>query len=672
MCDEINAEVLKGLTGEQYSIVAEDSVDCSASLLQKVKQRLAKFSEDSTQTAGLENVIVIKIGCKVMLRRNIDITMGLVNGAIGTIHSVQRCIDQPSKLDTITIMFNNNQQHCLKRVTTKFEVLDKAYVIRSQFPISTAYAITIHKSQGLTLNHVLTDIGNSIFTCGQAYVALSRVKSISGLHLINFDPRSIKALDSAILEYNRLRQEFRSGLLPFTLPKQRPKSIGDRQWCTIRSASEAQHPVNQSVQHVAFTGKVFVNPDGVSSYANSVMQCLLLSPAVRQAMLQSASKALKDMCALYRSAADCNLDCLTLRQELGAPYDAPNNQNPAVFLEALLHHSSQLSSVLQHTVRLRTQCTHCNSDTHIDHLQHIVLLSIPTSVKSLKLAELMQNYYDCAQSINQLCHTCNHPVKMRREIVNATHVLVLQMEVWSTVGSKVLKRKTNITSIPDSSITVGSSTYTLMSAVSLSSSNKAGCHYMAILSIKGKWMHFKGVSPSAAPWPRGGKDVLLLFYHIKSTVASTKTAPAKDIGRRKFSDSTREQPHTIFARTQQTRMTAGTTTARTCTRTTESSSVTTASTTSSTKLTTHTETTTSAIDLSSPNTSLIFIYCKGFSNNDGVSCYANSILQCLLQHSFVRNAWEGSRYPAFRNLANDYIDPTKLGLLSCRSVRKLL
>ena len=99
MCDQINAEVLNGLTGEQYNIVAEDSVDCLATLLQKVKQRLTKYSEDSTHTAGLENVITVKVGFKVMLRCNIDVTLGLVNGAIGTIHSVQRCIDQPNKVD---------------------------------------------------------------------------------------------------------------------------------------------------------------------------------------------------------------------------------------------------------------------------------------------------------------------------------------------------------------------------------------------------------------------------------------------------------------------------------------------------------------------------------------------------------------------------------------------
>ena len=367
--------------------------------------------------------------------------------------------------------------------------------------------------------------------------------------------------------------------------------------------------------------------------------------------------------------ADCNLDSLKLRQELGAPYDTPNIQNPVAFLEALLHHSSQLSSVLHHTVRLHIQCNHCNSATLTDHQQHIVPLSIPTSVRSLKLSELMQNYCDCTQSTSELCNTCEHPVKMRREIVNASHVLVLQMELWSTVDGKVLKQKAQITSIPDSSITVGSSTYKLMSAVSLLSSTKPGCQYMAILSVKGKWMYFKDVSPSTAPWPRGGKDVLLLFYHIKNTIASTGKASAKDVGRRKVSCSTTAQPKTIFARTQLT--TDATTT--TSTRTIEPTTVTAMSTTPGTNVTTtHTAATTTSTGTTSQSSILTFTKCKGFTNDDGVSCYANSILQCLLQHRSVRNACVGSRYPALRNLANDYVDPTKVDCLSCRSVRKLL
>ena len=117
----------------------------------------------------------------------------------------QRCIDHANKVNVLTIVFSNHQGHCFERVTTKFEVFDKAYVICSQCMPS----ITLHKSQGLKLDHVYTDFdfSNTIFTCGQAYVALSRVTSIENLHLINFDPRSIKALDSAVLEHNQLRKE---------------------------------------------------------------------------------------------------------------------------------------------------------------------------------------------------------------------------------------------------------------------------------------------------------------------------------------------------------------------------------------------------------------------------------------------------------------------------------
>ena len=184
--------------------MAVDAIDCPAYLHQKVSKKLAAYSEDSSLTAGLEKDLIIKIGCKIMLRRNIDVTLGLVNGAIGTISSIKYSIDQVDVVESIVIKFSGNHEHQLEKVNCKFQVFDKAFVIRQQFPITSAYAITVHKSQGLTLHNVVTDIGNSIFACGQSYVAMSRVTSLSGLHLINMDPRSIKALDSAVLEYTYL------------------------------------------------------------------------------------------------------------------------------------------------------------------------------------------------------------------------------------------------------------------------------------------------------------------------------------------------------------------------------------------------------------------------------------------------------------------------------------
>ena len=112
------------------------------------------------------------------------------------------------------------------------------------------------------------------------------------------------------------------------------------------------------------------------------------------------------------------MDCQQLRQEIGSPYDGPHVQNAVAFLHALLHHSSQLSSALQHTVRLHIHCTQCNSTSFTDSQQYIIPLSIPTSVKSLKFTELMQHYLGCTQSADQLCNTCGQPVKMQKEIVN--------------------------------------------------------------------------------------------------------------------------------------------------------------------------------------------------------------------------------------------------------------
>ncbi len=59
-------------------------------------------------------------------------------------------------------------------------------VFRKQFLITIAYGITIHTSQSLTFPDV--DIENTIFACGQTYIAISMATSLKGLHIINLDP----------------------------------------------------------------------------------------------------------------------------------------------------------------------------------------------------------------------------------------------------------------------------------------------------------------------------------------------------------------------------------------------------------------------------------------------------------------------------------------------------
>ncbi|PZC76672.1 hypothetical protein B5X24_HaOG204355 [Helicoverpa armigera] len=88
----------------------------------------------------------------------------------------------------------------------------------------------------------MMDIGSSVFTCGQAYVALSRVTSLGGLHLINVNFSSIKAQETAIAEYNRLRSIYRPDLstLEVTEPQRRNKRDRDREWVLSKAVAEVQ------------------------------------------------------------------------------------------------------------------------------------------------------------------------------------------------------------------------------------------------------------------------------------------------------------------------------------------------------------------------------------------------------------------------------------------------
>lgn len=72
----------------------------------------------------------------------------------------------------------------------KYNLSGKKLARFKQIPLIPAYALTIHKSQGMTLDAAIVDCKN-IFAFGQLYVALSRVRSLAGLKLINFDPKQI-------------------------------------------------------------------------------------------------------------------------------------------------------------------------------------------------------------------------------------------------------------------------------------------------------------------------------------------------------------------------------------------------------------------------------------------------------------------------------------------------
>jgi ATP-dependent DNA helicase PIF1 len=73
-----------------------------------------------------------------------------------------------------------------------------------QIPLLPAYALTIHKSQGMTLDSAIVDCKN-IFACGQMYVALSRVRELKNLKVINFSMNQIKVNAEVSKFYKKLK-----------------------------------------------------------------------------------------------------------------------------------------------------------------------------------------------------------------------------------------------------------------------------------------------------------------------------------------------------------------------------------------------------------------------------------------------------------------------------------
>lgn len=148
-------------------------------------------------------VLELKAGAQVMMVKNHGEKMW-VNGSIGKVHSVSQDkieVDIEDRIYPVAMETWETVEYEYDREKRKMEQV----VVGSfqQYPMKLAWAITIHKSQGLTFDRVHIDMGNGAFAHGQTYVALSRCRTLEGIVLRQPVRVSDLKVDPLVLDYFR-------------------------------------------------------------------------------------------------------------------------------------------------------------------------------------------------------------------------------------------------------------------------------------------------------------------------------------------------------------------------------------------------------------------------------------------------------------------------------------
>jgi len=204
--DYINTTEMNNLKGEEFEYKIKYHTDLDMSINEK-KNRI-EFTKKKIKTELLylknnlpcEEIVKFKIGAQVMCIVNIQLDNGdiLCNGARGIVVDI-------SVQGLPVVKYNSGYQMTMSYHIWTSELIPGIGV--SQVPLILAWALTIHKAQGSTLDIAEVDAGSQIFECGQTYVALSRVKSLEGLYLRSFDVKKIK-INKKVQEFYEVLKEY--------------------------------------------------------------------------------------------------------------------------------------------------------------------------------------------------------------------------------------------------------------------------------------------------------------------------------------------------------------------------------------------------------------------------------------------------------------------------------
>jgi hypothetical protein len=184
--DEINSRKLNMLEGKAWTYVMFSSG--KASLI-----------ENLMKSCLSPEVLKLKVGAKVIFTKN-SLEGNYVNGTLGVVQELEK--------EKIVIETSDGKIIDVKQEEWAYEDDGKIKAKIVQYPLRLAWAITVHKSQGMSLDEAVISLGDT-FEYGQGYVALSRLKSLEGLYLKSYNSKSLQ-VNQSISEFDeKIRKDSR-------------------------------------------------------------------------------------------------------------------------------------------------------------------------------------------------------------------------------------------------------------------------------------------------------------------------------------------------------------------------------------------------------------------------------------------------------------------------------
>lgn len=263
--DSINDEKLNQIDAEEY--VFDGTVE-------------GRFEE---KRFPVELNLRLKVGAQVMFIRN-DTQKRWVNGTLGTVTKLTK--------DEISVTLNNDETYVVPCCTwesysyeyNRDERKMKKELIGTftQYPLKLAWAITIHKSQGMTFDRMYLDLSRGIFASGQLYVALSRVRSLDGLYLsktvipqyahTNYE---IINFASSYNDEKQINNEIESGKAVFPALQQNDYDEAAKQYLLLVAKKSESGELKEALQQAKRFLDILICDEHLYGIIDDVPECLM-------------------------------------------------------------------------------------------------------------------------------------------------------------------------------------------------------------------------------------------------------------------------------------------------------------------------------------------------------------------------------------------------------------